>query len=428
MVPDRASSRAAPRRLTPLLLLILLLCGIASGPSAQSGNGAPPAATPPTAAPPAATPALANEPPPTPPPDVTAIDSPNDGGQKIDLSWKSSSDETNPAVTIVGYDIERATSPDGPFKKIGRVPVGNTMYTDSRSDSNRVEDGTGYYYRVSAAGMGSGPWTPSAVVGPAVSSGQWFDTRKTAVLFLTVIFCLTVVILIREARRGRTFYVRPIPGLSAVDEAIGRATEMGRPILFVCGLGTAADVATLAAFTLLGRVAKKTAEYQTQVLVPCYDPIVMTIAQEIVKSSYMDAGRPELYRQDDIFFVTQDQFPYAAAVNGIMLREHPATNFYIGKFYAESLVMAETGNLAGSIQIAGTDEVTQIPFFVAACDYTLIGEELYASSAYLSQEPPLLGTLKAQDYGKAIGAIILIVGTILAILGQRWFVDFFRVE
>jgi hypothetical protein len=276
--------------------------------------------------------------------------------------------------------------------------------------------------------MGNGPWTPSAVVGPAVSSGQWFDTRKSAVLFLTVIFCLTVVILIREARRGRTFYVRPIPGLSAVDEAIGRATEMGRPILFVCGLGTAADVATLAAFTLLGRVAKKTAEYQTQVLVPCYDPIVMTIAQEIVKSSYMDAGRPELYRQDDIFFVTQDQFPYAAAVNGIMLREHPATNFYIGKFYAESLVMAETGNLAGSIQIAGTDEVTQIPFFVAACDYTLIGEELYASSAYLSQEPPLLGTLKAQDYGKAFGAIILVVGTILAILGQRWFVDFFRVQ
>jgi hypothetical protein len=213
-----------------------------------------------------------------------------------------------------------------------------------------------------------------------------------------------------------------------VDEAIGRATEMGRPILFVSGLGTSSDVATLAAFSLLGRVARKTAEYQTQVLVPCYDPIVMTIAQEIVKAGYIDSGRPDLYRADDIFFVTQDQFSYTAAVNGIMLRERPATNFYIGKFYAESLVLAETGNLAGSIQIAGTDEMTQIPFFVAACDYTLIGEELYASSAYLSQEPPLLGTLKAQDYGKVVAVAILAFGTLAAALNWRWFVEFFRVQ
>ncbi len=430
MVPDRASSRAAPRRLALVATLILSLGGVASAPSAQPGGNPAPSAPPPTEATAAPAPAIA--PTPAPPTDLTAKDTPNDQGQSIDLAWKPSPDEANPAITMMGYEIDRATSPDGPFKKVGQVPAGSTNFTDSNSDetpdSLKIRDGTGYFYRVSAEGSGAGPWMPSAVVGPAISKGQWFDTRKAGVLLLTVIFCVTVVLLIREARKGRSFYVRPIPGLSAVDEAIGRATEMGRPILFVSGLGAAGDVATLAAFTLLGRVAKKTAEYQTQVLVPCYDPIVMTIAQEIVKSSYMDAGRPELYRQDDIFFVTQDQFPYAAAVNGLMLRERPATNFFIGKFYAESLVMAETGNLAGSIQIAGTDEVTQIPFFVAACDYTLIGEELYASSAYLSQEPPLLGTLKAQDYGKAIGAIIMILGTILALLGQRWFVDFFKVE
>jgi hypothetical protein len=354
---------------------------------------------------------------------VTAADTPNDAGDSIDLTWRPSPDELDPAALMLGYDVERSASPDSPFVKIAQVPLGSTAFTD-----NTVKDGVGYSYRVAAVGTGAGPWTPSAVVGPVQSSGQWFDTRKGAVLFLTVVFSLTVVLFIREARRGRSFYVRPIPGLSAVDEAIGRATEMGRPILFVEGLGVAADVATLAAFTLLGRVARKTAEYQTQVIVPCYDPIVMTISQEIVKSSYLDAGRPDLYRPDDIYFVTQDQFPYAAAVNGIMLRERPATAFYIGKFYAESLVMAETGNLAGAIQIAGTDEVTQIPFFVAACDYTLIGEELYASSAYLSREPALLGTLKAQDYGKAIGALIMVLGALLALLNQRWFVDFFRVE
>jgi hypothetical protein len=290
-----------------------------------------------------------------------------------------------------------------------------------------VRDGVAYYYHLQAVGTDSSR-AETAPVGPVSASGQWFDTKKTVLLIFMLLFCGAVILLIHLARAGRELFVRPIPGLAAVDEAIGRATEMGRPILFVPGLGVTGDVATLAAFTMLGRVAKKTAEYQTRVRVPCYDPMVMTILQDVVKSAYLDAGYPEMYQQDDVFFVTQDQFSYVAAVNGLMIRERPATNFYIGKFYAESLILAETGNYAGSIQIAGTDEITQIPFFVAACDYTLIGEELYAASAYLSREAPLLGTLKGQDWGKAAVVILIILGTIAATVGWHGFVDFFATQ
>jgi hypothetical protein len=355
---------------------------------------------------------------------LRAIDTPNDRGESLDLSWEPAAAEAKDPAAVFGYVLERAESKDGPFREVGRAVAGAQEFADTDS----LQDGADYFYRVRTERtdrtLSGGP----AVFGPVTSKGQLFDKRKTVTCIATILFCLTVVWLIQHARRGKTMYIRPIPGLSAVDEAIGRATEMGRPILFVPGLGGSSDVATLAAFTLLGRVGLKTAEYQSSLLVPCYDPIVMTIAQEIVKSSYLGAGRPEMYRQDDVFFVTQDQFSYAAAVNGIMLRERPATNFYIGKFYAESLVLAETGNLAGSIQIAGTDEITQIPFFVAACDYTLIGEELYASSAYLSQEPPLLGTLKAQDYAKAATVLVLFLGVIAALLHHDWFVKLFLVE
>ncbi len=406
----------------PLLLLLLLLPAVsgevawgqeASGPAGEPGL---PAGTEDAASSELAPSDL------QPPPQLAVEDTPDDPGESLSLRWAVSPDEATRPTEVLGYRIERSIVPEGPFEEVSRVPAGTTEYID-----NSVLDGTAYHYRLRTIGAGTaGP--PTDPFGPVLSRGQWFDRRKTVTLIATALFCFSVVALIHLARRGRSFYIRPIPGLSAVDEAIGRATEMGRPILYLTGLGTSGDVATLAAFTLLGRVARKTAEYQTQVLVPCYDPIVMTIAQEIVKSSCLDAGRPDLYRADDIFFVTQDQFSYTAAVNGIMLRERPATNFYIGKFYAESLVLAETGNLAGSIQIAGTDEITQIPFFVAACDYTLIGEELYASSAYLSQEPPLLGTLKAQDYGKAVAAALLVVGTAAALLNWAGFVNFFRVQ
>jgi hypothetical protein len=290
-----------------------------------------------------------------------------------------------------------------------------------------MPDHCDYYFRVDAVTEDPLVRTPSAIVGPVQSSGQWYNIGRTPSLFATGLFFLLVVMFVALARKGKDLYVRPLAGIEAVDEAIGRATEMGKPILYVLGLGTAADIATIASFTVLGRVAKRVAEYQTELIVPTYDPIVMSVAQETIKSAYADAGRPDTYKPDSVFFVTQDQFAYVGAVNGIMLRQLPATNIYMGKFYAESLILAETGALAGSIQIAGTDEIAQIPFFVVACDYTLIGEELYAASAYLGREPILLGSLKAQDYAKAAIMVLTIAGTIAVNFGWLGFKTFFTV-
>ncbi|RLB66007.1 MAG: hypothetical protein DRH04_09920 [Deltaproteobacteria bacterium] len=177
------------------------------------------------------------------------------------------------------------------------------------------------------------------------------------------------------------------------------------------------EVATVASINILGQVARKAAEYETRLIMPNRDPIVMTVAQQVVRQAFSAAGRPDLYNPNDIYYTTQSQFGYAAAVCGTMLRERPATNFFIGHFYAESLILAETGNATGAIQIAGTDSDSQLPFFITACDYTLIGEELYAGSVYLSREPLLLGALKGQDAAKAIILAILVLGTIASFFG-----------
>ncbi|MDH5186957.1 MAG: hypothetical protein OEW70_07845, partial [candidate division WOR-3 bacterium] len=111
-----------------------------------------------------------------------------------------------------------------------------------------------------------------------------------------------------------------------------------------------------------------------------------------------------------------DQFGYAAGVDGIMLREKPGAVFWQGYFFAESLILAETGHTIGAIQIAGTTAITQLPFFIAACDYTLIGEEMYAASCYLKPDPQMLGSLKGEDLAKLVNigviAIAAIVGTL----------------
>lgn len=255
---------------------------------------------------------------------------------------------------------------------------------------------------------------------------NWFDTGRLNVLIFAVLFGATVLYFIARARRDPDLFIRKISGLDAVDEAIGRATEMGKPILYLNGMSSLADLPTLAALNILGRVARRVANYESKLTVPCRDPIVLTVAQEIVKAGYADAGRPDAYNADDIFFLTEDQFSYAAAVCGIMMRDKPAANFFMGYYYAESLILAETGASTGAIQIAGTDAPTQLPFFVTTCDYTLIGEELYAASAYLSREPLVLGSLKGQDMAKVFMMFMIVVGTLLMTFGVNFVKDLFK--
>jgi len=186
-------------------------------------------------------------------------------------------------------------------------------------------------------------------------------------------------------------------------------------------------VATIASLNILSQVAKKTAEYGTKLIVPNRDAVVYTVAREVVKEACYSVGRPDAFDPSSVFYVTDSQFGYAAAVDGIMLRERPATNFFLGMFWAESLILAETGAATGAIQIAGTDSITQLPFFITACDYTLIGEELYAASAYLSNEPLLVGSLKGQDWAKALIWILLVIGSLIGIAGGAWVFKLFTV-
>ena len=92
--------------------------------------------------------------------------------------------------------------------------------------------------------------------------------------------------------------------------------------------------------------------------------------------------------------------------------------------FAVFLILAETGNSIGAIQIAGTGSSSQIPFFVTACDYTLIGEEFYAASAYLSGSPEMLGSIKGQDYVKVGCMILIMLVFICSLLNGYGFIDF----
>jgi hypothetical protein len=239
-----------------------------------------------------------------------------------------------------------------------------------------------------------------------------------------LIFSITIYYYIDRARSGEEIYLRTIPGLKAIEEAVGRATEMGKSVLFVPGISDLDQVETITGLNILGHVAEHTAKYETSLNVPVSKSIVMEAGREVCKEAYLRAGRPDLYYDDMVHYVTEEQFAYTAGITGIMERDKPAACFYLGKFYAESLILAEAGNSIGALQIAGTGSYSQIPFFVTACDYTLIGEEFFVASAYLSKKPELVGSIKGQDIIKLLVMIAIALTVVLNGFFQSGWISF----
>ncbi len=347
---------------------------------------------------------------------VTVQDKDNDAGDQLVVSFEPPADTAG----VFAYNVYRRGASDageGTWTLVKVIPVIEpTEFIDGYDPEFPIEPGVLYEYKIASATVDGEEFFGPVFEAGAVSVGEIYHTGKTRILIASLLFILLIFYYFGKAQRGIKMYMRPIAGIEAIDEAIGRATEMGKPVLYVPGISSIADVATIASLTILGRVAKKIALYQTPLIVPNRDPIVFTVAEEVVKQAYLEAGRPDAYDPDSVFFLTTSQFAYVAGVNGMMMREKPATNFYLGMFYAESLLLAETGSLSGAIQIAGTDAVTQLPFFITTCDYTLIGEELYAASAYLGREPKQIGALKGQDACKGIIMGFITVALIFGII------------
>ncbi|MDK9699439.1 MAG: fibronectin type III domain-containing protein [bacterium] len=358
--------------------------------------------------------------PPTPPPmpaplEVAASDVPNDGGSAIRVSWQFPNELEYPPV---GFEIFRYEQ-DGSNQSIVKVQSLVREYIDT-GVTNKLP----YSYRVQAIyrdSTGRETAVSAEQSQPASAHITFFDFTKINLAIITLILLGAILGYIFYAGRGKEMTIRKIAGVAAIEEAVGRSTEMGKPVLFVPGTQDMDNVQTIAGLTILASVARMTAKYEARLDVPVSRSITMSTGRETVHEAYLASGRPDLYSDDIVHYITDEQFGFVAAIDGIMVRDKPAACIYMGAFFAESLILAETGNGIGAIQIAGTAMPTQLPFFVAACDYTLIGEELFAASAYLSGDQRAIGSLKGQDVGKAVAMLLILftslAGTVAAVTG-----------
>ena len=246
----------------------------------------------------------------------------------------------------------------------------------------------------------------------------YVDPQTWNLLLVTIVLCGLIAWGILRARRGDGIRVRRFAALAEVERAVVAATEAGRPVFFVPGVRDLDNMQTVAALSVLAPVAAQVARRGGRLYVPTSRSMVMEAARDICRDAYAEAGRADLWDDDQVSYISDDQLGFVARVDGLIERQRPGLCLFMGYFASESLLLAEGGHHVGAIQIAGTASPVQLPFFVAACDHTLIGEEFFAAGASLEGDRHMLGSLRGQDLGKAAAVVAILCGVLLATLAE----------
>ncbi|HHY11655.1 MAG TPA: hypothetical protein GX529_03400 [Firmicutes bacterium] len=246
--------------------------------------------------------------------------------------------------------------------------------------------------------------------------------RVAGLVSLLTIF-ITMMLGIRRAHTSLPT-IRRIAGLEAIEEAVGRATEMGKPIFCTPGwsdITTSTAAPTFAALDIIYYAARLAARYDTEMIVAIAYPNVYPLTEQVVRQAYVMEGKADRYNPGTVVFTSPEQYAYTAACLGIIQREKVAATILVGHFASEAINFAEASAAVNAISISGTESTYQLPFFTAACDYTMIGEELMAAGAYISEDPMRLGAIRGQDYAKLLAFLWILTGAICSTAGFNWF-------
>jgi predicted GH43/DUF377 family glycosyl hydrolase len=307
------------------------------------------------------------------------------------------------------YTIGLATLP------LSVYPISQTTSTTSSSTVSSTVSRTSETSVTQQTTTTTTPVPPPLVLGGSLPS-LIIGRMSQAILLMITLGAIFAVTRIASKMKLKT---RGIPGIERLDKWIQQAAELDRPVLFTPGTGTIQTPDTLAALALLDHVANRCAQYSARLIVANADFNVHQVTVDMVKNAYTKAGKEELYTQDTVRYISVRQFAYAAGVMGLLRREKPALNIFVGDYQAEALEIAEAGRTDAIAQFGGTSNVDQVPFFMATCDQTLVGEELYTAQGYLTDDPQAISRLVGPDAGKVIAILLIAIGAILVTLGNH---------
>ncbi len=244
---------------------------------------------------------------------------------------------------------------------------------------------------------------------------------RALALVLLLLIVAAILWYMQQAYSGKMPQLRRLHAVDIINEILGRCVEMGRPAWYLMDyvdMTTPSVLApTVATFQILAYTARSAARIGAKFFVPVTQGLAYTIANDIVEEAYRAEGKFEDFDPLGTVMYLPDGADRMYIINH-MWSDQIAGAFFLGSWYHKAVIFTENAARVGALMLGGTDTTHNIPFLVAICDYSIIGEELYALGAYVSQDPTQSSSLAGQDIGKYIAVALIILGAILATVGM----------
>ncbi len=237
------------------------------------------------------------------------------------------------------------------------------------------------------------------------------------IVLITLVVIIGLGLFFRNPERAKSIALRPVDAFNDLPQRAGESVENGTRIHIALGsgnIGTQSTTGALAGLTVLDAISDAATISDKPPVVTSGDGASATLAQNSLRRAYDRQNASERYDHLSGRMTGPTPLSYTAGVMMTLKEENVSTSLLIGTFGNEVALMADAGRGEKAHQIIATDNVQGQAAAYVMADEALIGEDMYASGAYLLGGKPFhKASLIAQDILRLLVVAALALGGLL---------------
>ncbi len=235
-----------------------------------------------------------------------------------------------------------------------------------------------------------------------------------------VVLAAVLLVGLTTLQRKSSPKLRALPALTRLYRAIGLSVEDGTRLLI--GLGNTALLtgnagAPLAGLGMLRQLTERTSLSDRPPIAVAGEATLALLAQDTLEAGYQSAGAGEYYQPATGRVAGLTPFSAAAGTIPMLHDEGVSAAVFMGHFGVEAGLLADAAERDNALAVGASDDLAGQAVWYASAPETLIGEELFAASAYIGGTPAQTASLSVQDLLRWIIIASLIVGAAAKLLG-----------
>jgi hypothetical protein len=237
---------------------------------------------------------------------------------------------------------------------------------------------------------------------------------------IILVFSAFLLLVITVWKRKSPAKIREIPSLTHLYRMLGLSVEDGTRMHVSLGSGSlfnARGGSALAGLAMLRHIAEHTSVSDKPSVASAGDAALGLLAQDTLHAGYQAAGVEELYVPSTGRVTGLSPFGYAAGAMNISKNENVSANIMIGRFGPEVALLTDASDRDNVVTIGASDDLVGQSILFANTQEVLIGEELFATGAYLGAGASHVASLTVQDILRWLVILALLGGAFAKFAG-----------